>query len=105
MNCHIIIHQKNSHISIRGKFEALKPFLPNVNLQKTPGKIIFRDNASRNIEIVITPETPTDARIEVDLAARYLSDLSDSKSGRTIPIARNELTQIIRDLQKAGKSI
>lgn len=106
MNCHIIIHRKNSEISIRGKFEDLQPFLPLKNApDKIPEHFAFRDNASRMIEIALTPDTPVGAKIGIDLAKQFLSRLSDRESGETICIGRKELSKIIRELQQAGESV
>lgn len=106
MNCHIIIHRKNSTISIRGKFEDLQPFLPlKTEIKRVPERFAFRDNASRMVEVALTPDTPTGARIGIDLAKQYLSELSGRESGETIRIGRKELTKIICELQQAGESV
>ncbi|MDD5596575.1 MAG: hypothetical protein PHV82_01440 [Victivallaceae bacterium] len=106
MNCHIIIHQKSPDISIRGSFEGIKQFLPIKSKLKTlPERFTFRDNADRRIEVAVTPDTPLDARIGIDLAKQYLADLSDREPGEIIHIGRRELTKLISKLQSAGKSI
>lgn len=102
MNCHIIIHRKGSAISVRGKLEDLQPFLP---LKTVPEHLIFRDNASRTIEVAVTPDTPIGAKIGIDLAKQYLAELSQKEPGETIRIKRKELTEIIRELQQAGESV
>lgn len=106
MNRHIIIHRKNSSISIRGKFEDLQQFLPlKTEISKLPKRFAFRDNASRMIEIALTPDTPTGAKIGIDLAKQFLDRLSNQESGETICIGKKELTKIIRELQNAGESV
>lgn len=106
MNCHIIIHQKNSNISIRGKFADLKQFLPLKSFSNPlPKRFTFRDNADRRIEVSITPDTPLDARIGINLAKQYLADLSDREPGEIIHIDRQELTKLISELQNAGASV
>ena len=102
MNCHITIHNKDNCISIRGKWEELKKFLP-IQSAESPEYLCFRDN-SRQIEVVVTPETPSDAKIGIDLARQYLNCLKE-KSGEIVAISRKELSQIIRQLETAGKSI
>lgn len=104
MNCHIIIHRKNSSISIRGKFEDLKQLLP-LKSKTIPEHFTFRDNAERVVEVSVTPDTPTGAKIGIDLAKQYLSDLSSKESGESIRIGRKELSKIIRELQQAGDSV
>lgn len=106
MNCHIIIHRKNSTISIRGNFEDLKQFLPlKTKIEQLPERFAFRDNASRRIEVALTPDTPVGAKIGIDLAQQYLNQLSDQESGETICIGRKELSKIIRELQQAVESV
>lgn len=106
MNCHIIIHQKSPDISIRGRFEDIKQFLPlKSGLDALPERFTFRDNADRRIEVAVTPDMPLDARIGIDLAKQYLADLSKREPGEIIHIGRQELTKLIRELQNAGKSI
>ena len=104
MNCHIIIHRKNSSISIRGKFEDLKQFLP-LKCNTFPEHFTFRDNTKRMIEVSLTPDTPIGAKIGIDLAKQYLADLSKKAPGEDIRIGRKELTKIIRELQQAGESV
>jgi hypothetical protein len=106
MNCHIIIHHENSNISIRGRFEDIKQFLPlKSGLDARPERFTFRDNADRRIEVAVTPDTPLDARIGIDLAKQYLAELSDRESGEIIHIGRQELTELISELQNAEKSV
>ena len=104
MNCHIIIHRKNSSISIRGKFEDLQQFLP-LKCNTFPEHFMFRDNAKRMIEVSLTPDTPTGAKIGIDLAKQFLDRLSNQESGEMICIGKKELTKIIRELQNAGESV
>lgn len=42
MNCHITIHNAKSPISIRGKWEELKQFLP-LHLESPPDSLCIRD--------------------------------------------------------------
>ena len=95
MNCHITIHN--------GKWEELKQFLP-LHLESPPDSLCIRDN-TRRIEITATPETPDSAKVGIDLAKQYLTDLSDKTPGKTICIDRIELSKIIRELERAGKSV
>ena len=103
MNCHITIHNAKSPISIRRKWEELKQFLP-LHLESPPDSLCIRDN-TRRIEITATPETPDSAKVGIDLAKQYLTDLSDKTPGKTICIDRIELSKIIRELERAGKSV
>lgn len=103
MNCHITIHNGNSPISIRGKWEELKQFLP-LYLESPPDSLCIRDN-TRRIEISATPETPDSAKVGIDLAKQYLTALSDQTTGKTICIEKFELSKIIRELERAGKSV
>ena len=103
MNCHITIHNPKSQISIRGKWEALKQFLP-IHSESVPDHLCIRDNF-RRIEITVTPEAPVEAKLGVDLARQYLAELSEQNSEGTIRIGKNELSKLIRELENAGRSI
>ena len=70
----------------------------------SPDSLCIRDN-TRRIEITATPETPDSAKVGIDLAKQYLTDLSDKTPGKTICIDRIELSKIIRELERAGKSV
>lgn len=83
--------------------EELKQFLP-LHLESPPDSLCIRDN-TRRIEITATPETPDSAKVGIDLAKQYLTDLSDKTPGKTICIDRIELSKIIRELERAGKSV
>ena len=86
MNCHITIHNAKSPISIRGKWEELKQFLP-LHLESPPDSLCIRDN-TRRIEITTTPETPDNAKVGIDLAKQYLTDLSDQTPGKQSALQR-----------------
>ena len=103
MNCHITIHNPKSQISIRGKWEELKQFLP-IHSESVPDHLCIRDN-SRRIEITVTPEAPVEAKLGIDLAKQYLAKLSEQNSEGTIRIGKNELSKLIRELENAGRSI
>ena len=103
MNCHITIHNGDSRISIRGKWKALKKFLPIRNFEAEPGYLCLRDE-NRRIEVVNTPETPEDAKIGIDLTKQYLKAIKD-KSGETVLLEREELSKIIRQLELSERSI
>ncbi|MFA6717075.1 MAG: hypothetical protein WC082_11545 [Victivallales bacterium] len=106
MNCHIIIHQKSPDVSIRGRFEDIKQFLPPKSAaNQVPERFTLRDSADRRIEVSVTPDTPLDARIGIDLAKQYLADLSKREPGEIIHIGRQELTKLISKLQNAGESV
>ena len=103
MNCHITIHGTQSPISIRGKWEELKKFLP-LHLESPPKSLFIRDK-TRKIEITTTPEAPDHAKMGIDFAKQYLTNLSDNTSGKTIRIKKIELSKIIMELERAGKSV
>ena len=106
MNCHIRIRHKKSEVSIRGKFDDLKRFLPlNPDLQRVSKHFAFRDNSSRMIEVTLIPDSPVSAKIGIDLAKQYLSGLARKERGKTIRIARKDLSRIIRELQSAAESV
>ena len=103
MNCHITIHNPKSQISIRGKWEELKQFLP-IHSESVPDHLCIRDN-SRRIEITVTPEAPIEAKLGIDLAKQYLAELSKQEGDKTICIGKYELSKLILELENVGRSI